>query len=352
MKRETPVLSGAPFFSALCAMVRRLCRTFTLRCRILTILLRRSTRCARRIAAKYRRAKPVLPSTQERAARDLVRAPVLMPNLAQLGAHGSHGPQMPPPNAKVKEPPKSPSITGKAKSGITRSMFARPVFLAIFFSLLSSMASFSAQARPRDQVMSSAFGCAAIGSSRLWLDCFYGAAQPVRGELGLQPAPAAQSALALAPRNDGVPAGDMDIRDTVLGGASRCVGVADEHQWLNCYYGAAEPMRARLGLAPSRTYPVMASAMPPANMPAPVPVPGSFQNVASRMASYVFSKYGVFTVTLANGQVWQQIAGDTDHARWNKPAQQYLVRITRGFLGSYNLQVRNNPGLFKVLPVR
>jgi hypothetical protein len=132
--------------------------------------------------------------------------------------------------------------------------------------------------------------------------------------------------------------------------------VADEHQWLNCYYGAAEPMRARLGLAPSRAYPVMASAMPPANMPAPAPVPiptgESFQNVASRMASYVFSKYGVFTVTLANGQVWQQIAGDTDHARWNKPAQQYLVRVTRGFLGSYNLQVRNNPGLFKVLPVR
>ena len=66
------------------------------------------------------------------------------------------------------------------------------------------------------------------------------------------------------------------------------------------------------------------------------------------MQSYSFNRYGTFTVTLEDGQVWRQLSGDTDRARWNKPAQSYQVRISRGLLGSYNLEVRNNPGMFKV----
>jgi hypothetical protein len=70
------------------------------------------------------------------------------------------------------------------------------------------------------------------------------------------------------------------------------------------------------------------------------------------MRSYSFDRYGIFTVTLENGEVWRQISGDSSFARWKEPAQRYAVRITRGVLGSYNLQVRNSPGLFKVRPVR
>ena len=66
------------------------------------------------------------------------------------------------------------------------------------------------------------------------------------------------------------------------------------------------------------------------------------------MQSYSFNKYGGFIVTLEDGQVWQQLSGDTDIARWKKPAQNYEVRISRGLLGSYNLQVHNLPGVFKV----
>ena len=37
-----------------------------------------------------------------------------------------------------------------------------------------------AQARPRDEALSGAFRCAVIADSHQWLDCYYGAAQPVR----------------------------------------------------------------------------------------------------------------------------------------------------------------------------
>ncbi len=44
-----------------------------------------------------------------------------------------------------------------------------------------------AAARPRDDAMSAAFRCAVIGEARQWLDCYYGAAQPVRAALGMPP---------------------------------------------------------------------------------------------------------------------------------------------------------------------
>jgi hypothetical protein len=37
-------------------------------------------------------------------------------------------------------------------------------------------------------------------------------------------------------------------RDDVKAGAARCDSISDDHTWLNCYYGAAQPVRAELGL--------------------------------------------------------------------------------------------------------
>src|SRR5207253_6605788 len=63
----------------------------------------------------------------------------------------------------------------------------------------------SAEARPRDDALSGAIRCGVIVDSRQWLNCFYGAAQPVRAGLGLVPAPAAQIQLAASPPQGGVP---------------------------------------------------------------------------------------------------------------------------------------------------
>src|SRR5438067_7715599 len=105
-----------------------------------------------------------------------------------------------------------------------------------------------AQARARDDALSGAFRCAGIADSRQWLDCYYGAAQPVRAALGLPSALAAQLKLAASPPSGGQPR-DEAVRDEVMSGATGCIRVAGDRPWLECYYAAAAPMRVQLGLS-------------------------------------------------------------------------------------------------------
>jgi hypothetical protein len=114
------------------------------------------------------------------------------------------------------------------------------------FSLLL-LAATAAQARPRDDALAGAFRCSVIADSRQWLDCYYGSAQPVRAGLGLAPALATQVRLASAPPAGGAPR-DEDARDDVMGAAAGCIRVAGDRAWLDCYYSAAASMRVRLGL--------------------------------------------------------------------------------------------------------
>src|SRR5215475_12754024 len=40
-------------------------------------------------------------------------------------------------------------------------------------------------------------------------------------------------------------------RDEVKAGVTRCDGISDDRAWLDCFYGAAQPMRSHLGLSPA-----------------------------------------------------------------------------------------------------
>jgi hypothetical protein len=201
-------------------------------------------------------------------------------------------------------------------------------------------------------VLSSAFKCAAIAELRTWLDCYYGAAQPLRLALGMPPVSTAQARLVASPPAGNPPAQDMALHDAVLRSALDCNRTAAGRAWLDCFYGAAEPARARLGLASATPPKAVAGAPPPTEFglqPKPVRTPGS---ISARMSEYSFDSYHRFTVTLDNGEVWQQIAGDDDVADWNKPASAYRVMISRGMFGSYNFRVLKSAGLFKVRRVR
>jgi hypothetical protein len=260
----------------------------------------------------------------------------------------------------LRRTPRSALIGGKScdigMHKIFRSALADACLLTgIVFGLLLAS---PAQARPRDEVMSNAFRCAPISDSRSWLDCYYGAAQPARAALGMQPAPDAQIRLVTSPASDGTAPRDVTVRDQVLTGAFRCNPVSNDRQWLDCYYAAAQPMRAILGLPaapqtrPLPGQPVSAVAAPHPDRSFGLSAPPKFSDVGhvvSHMTDYKFDAHGIFTVTLANGQVWQQVAGDTTVARWKNAPDSYVVQISHGFLGSYNLQVKNQPGLFKVL---
>ena len=203
-----------------------------------------------------------------------------------------------------------------------------------------------AHARPRDEVMINVYRCAGQSSSRTWLDCYYGAAQPERAALGLSPAPTAQMVLVTTPPEPGTPQ-DVVTRDAVIGAAARCGSVAAERPWLDCYYAAANPMRSLLGLAPVMV-PAPATALPPARtghggMFDKQPIKGG-----GRMASYKFDSNGFFTVVLDNGEVWRQIDGETTMAHWFRKPGFYVATVTAGALGSSNLRIQGEGRSYKV----
>ena len=201
-------------------------------------------------------------------------------------------------------------------------------------------------ARPRDDAMSAAFRCAVIGDTRQWLDCYYGAAQPVRAALGMPPAPAAQLKLTSAPPAGAPSPRDSQMRNDIISTAVGCNNFSGDREWLNCFYAAAQPGRAALGLATDAS---ASKALPPQRAGSAAParkIDGT--GYTARMTSYAFNQHGIFAVTLDNGEVWQQLSGDGSYARWKLPASRYVVRISRGFMGSTNLEVKGSPGLFKV----
>jgi len=179
------------------------------------------------------------------------------------------------------------------------------------------------------------------------------------------------SAIALVATN-----AHADTRDDVLSGIQRCGVIHDDRTWLDCLYGAEQPMRAHLALPPApefqqRLVPA-GPAMPLSSMPASVsqpPVPnvaaraaprkkasfwdtvlGTAPPVAvARMESYRFDNNGAFVITLDNGQQWRQADVDSGTpATWTKPASTYKVTVSQGAFGSYNLRTDDNPRLYKV----
>jgi hypothetical protein len=159
------------------------------------------------------------------------------------------------------------------------------------------------------------------------------------------------------------PAFAEPTRDAVMAGAQRCYGLSDNHAWLECFYGSAEPMRTMLGLPPAPASQVR--LVPPAGSVPPRPVisaaapaqehsGGFFEALLDStrpvvssmpMAGYRFARDRSFTVTLQDGSVWQQTPGDAVFASWKKPPETYLVTITGGTGSSYALKVKSQPGV-------
>ncbi|HEX4105258.1 MAG TPA: hypothetical protein VHX92_03405 [Rhizomicrobium sp.] len=166
-------------------------------------------------------------------------------------------------------------------------------------------------------------------------------------------------------------AAQADTRGDVLSGIARCGAIADDHTWLNCLYGAAQPMRGQLGLppAPSSQTSLVPAAVPssphfsaatPAAPAAPAPKESSgfFSRIlggaavitAMPLTDYRFDGQGFFTITLANGQVWEQRDGPLAH--WQGPASKYVATISKGAVGSFNLSIAHEGARYKVRRIR
>jgi hypothetical protein len=157
-----------------------------------------------------------------------------------------------------------------------------------------------------------------------------------------------------------------DTRDDVWAGMQRCQVIADDRAWLDCLYGAKQPMRMKLGLSPAPDFqqrlvppPASPSSMNPgARKAAPPPrrhasffqiLTGSAAPVTvSPLAAVQYDSQGAFILTLQNGQVWHQV--DTDAGKKLRLTVGAKVTVKPGALGSYNLQMDDRPTVYKVEP--
>ena len=172
-----------------------------------------------------------------------------------------------------------------------------------------------------------------------------------------------------------------DAREDVVNGMTRCAALTDDHQWLDCYYGAAQPMRAWLGLSPAPqsqlkllqqtsqpSAPANAVSLPATvtraavrNGPPPPPKRSGIFDVFggsdvvnnAPIQSYQVTGKG-FTVTLPDGQVWKQTDEDAikSPVNWSETASSMRVTITQGAMHTFNLVMGDETQHHKVTRVR
>lgn len=151
-------------------------------------------------------------------------------------------------------------------------------------------------------------------------------------------------------------------RDDMMAGISRCGGIADDRTFLNCVYGAAQPLRAQLGLPPApqeqqrlvpqamaapqlspRTATVQASPTRPASLPA--------RAIQDRLETFSFDRRGLFIIMLGNGEHWRQDPSDTVRAKWLGRASDYVVRVAKDSQASAQMSVMGDPNIYRMLRV-
>jgi hypothetical protein len=171
------------------------------------------------------------------------------------------------------------------------------------------------------------------------------------------------SALSAAP----AAAASNPARDDVMANIQRCAGIADNRVWLNCFYGAAQPMRAELGLPPAPDSQVsLVKNIPVTPPPMKSDSGGGWLGIgnifdsgpdvaatpgAMRLTAYSFGKDGLFTATLADGEVWKQSPYDDLRARWSDKPTSYTVVVSQDMMGSHTMRVQGDQN-YRVMRVK
>jgi hypothetical protein len=158
-------------------------------------------------------------------------------------------------------------------------------------------------------------------------------------------------------------------QDSLPAQLTACLAISGMLQRLACYDRVAHSLgplpRSALVQRPAPPPPA-AYVVPPAAVAAPPVIasappiglgserlprtasaaPRRAQELIAHVASVAYDPHNRFTVTLDNGQVWRQLEGDTAILRGARNA---TVRISRGALGSYDLNIVGRNAIYRVL---
>jgi hypothetical protein len=153
-------------------------------------------------------------------------------------------------------------------------------------------------------------------------------------------------------------------QDSLPAQVTACLQITGMLQRLACYDRVAHtispapvmrsnPVPKPLASAPAPAVgvvPPVAVAAPPAGLgserlPQAVSTNRAQQQLLAGVASISYDARGHFTITLDNGQVWRQLEGDTSMLTGSRIS---TVRITRGALGSYDLNVVGRNATYRI----
>jgi len=184
-----------------------------------------------------------------------------------------------------------------------------------------------------------------------------------------------------------------DVSEDALSAVAKCASLADDHARLACYDAAAPKVKDALaapvpppqvaqtqeqqseswfglpdifggnGKPPQTTPQQFGNESLPPPPPPPAPKPGEpappqppapppvIDSISAGVTDWAIHPDRRFVVFLDNGQVWQQMLGDTNVAHFAKRGPNAVV-ISRGALGSYNLKLNDLGMAYKVTRIK
>ena len=195
------------------------------------------------------------------------------------------------------------------------------------------------------------------------------------------------------------PAGAQETGSALLHSLAGCAGLSDSAARLACYDRLAPQVKAALAApaaaaaappaAPTApAAPAVASAQPPtakdqsswfgfdmgdifgnSSSPEKQTTPTQFgadqlpqkqasvekheiDSITAGLQEYAKTPFGKFIVFLDNGQIWRQLQGDEGIVHFPRNLKGVHVEISRGLLGSYNMQVIGSARSYKVERVK
>jgi hypothetical protein len=160
-------------------------------------------------------------------------------------------------------------------------------------------------------------------------------------------------------------------REDVYSASLRCSALADDRSWLECYYGAAQPMRGQLQLLAA---PASQTSLIPPSIAAPAARQQAFRPAPQNegaigrtiefltgggavvsnapVKSFDAGRQGGFTIVLANGQAWKQSDDQIRLVKWHDGPGAHHVTIWKGALNTFNLGFDDEAGKYKVLRLK
>jgi hypothetical protein len=170
-----------------------------------------------------------------------------------------------------------------------------------------------------------------------------------------------------------------DSREDVLEAMGRCAAVADDRARLACYDAAAPRLKSALATPPATldreptreeqqswfgfnigdlfgggsSQPTTPEQFGKERTPQAQATREreEIEGITAGVTEVAYNPFGQFVVFLDNGQIWKQLQGDADRARF-PTSKDTKVTISRGALGSYNLTINGSSKLYKVTRIK